>query len=71
MSADAVLEAFTASSLNWNVTSCTGLLEEVKVAFDVESFLDIDARHKIRAIVYDEVHVLILQRLKVRNHFLH
>ncbi len=45
MSADAVLEAFTASALNWNVAPSSGLFEKVKAAVDVESFLDIDARH--------------------------
>ncbi len=71
MRADTVLEAFTASALNWNVAPCTGLFEEVKAAIYVDSFLDIDSRHEVGPIAYDEVHVLILQRLKVRNHFLH
>jgi hypothetical protein len=71
VSAYAVLEAFTASALNWNVAPCTGLFEEVEALVDFESFLDIDAQNEIRAIAYDEVHALILQRLKARNHFLH
>ncbi len=71
VSADAVLEAFTVSALNWNVAPCTGLFEEVEALVDFESFQDIDARHEIGAIAYDEIHELILQRLKVKNHFLH
>jgi hypothetical protein len=43
----------------------------VEALVDFESFLDIDALHKIGAIAYNEVHIFILQRLKVRNHFLH
>ncbi len=68
MSADAVLEAFTASALHRDVNPRTGLLDEVEALVDSESFLDLDARYQIGAIADNEVHV---QRLKVRNHVLH
>jgi hypothetical protein len=46
VSADTVLEAFTASALHWNVTPHNGFFEDVEALVDFESFLDIDAQHE-------------------------
>ncbi len=57
MSTDTVLEAFTCKCTELERCPMYWPFEEVDALVDFESFLDIDARHEIGAIVHDEVHV--------------
>jgi hypothetical protein len=57
VSTDTVLEAFTCKCTELERCPMYWPFEEVDALVDFESFLDIDARHEIGAIVHDEVHV--------------